>query len=110
MPMKHLPRLVLCLLTVAGTTACSYQTVATTSDSVRAAINVGDTVRVTSLGGDQTTFRVTELDAESIAGDGERYALTQVATLEKREVNRTTVWVAVGVAAIAAAGGSGSSY
>lgn len=110
MRMKCVLGCVLCLLTLAVTTACSYQTVATTSDGIRAVINVGDTVRVTTPSGQQSTFRVTEIDNESIAGEDERHMLTQVASLERREVNRSAAWVVVGVAAIAAASGSGGSY
>ena len=91
--------------------ACAFQPITPAPDAIRASISSGDTVRVTTLNGQEHTFRVTEIGPEQLSGESEEVAYGQIAQLEKREINRTTLWVLVGLAVAGlAGGGGGSSY
>ena len=48
--------------------ACAFQPITPASDVIRASISSGDTVRVTTLNGQEHTFRVTEVGPEQLSG------------------------------------------
>ena len=92
--------------------ACAFQPITPAPDAIRASISSGDTVRVTTLNGQEHTFRVTEVGPEQLSGGTEEVAYGQIVQLEKQEINKPVLWVVLGIAVAALAGGSssGSSY
>ena len=67
---------------------------------------------MTTLNGQEHTFRVTEIGPEQLSGGTEEVAYGQIAQLDKREINKTALWVVVGiaVAGLASSSGGGGSY
>ena len=92
--------------------ACAFQPITPAPDAIRALISSGDTVRVTTVNGQEHTFRVTEVGPEQLSGGTEEVAYGQTAQLDKRKINKTALWVVVGiaVAGLASSSGGGGSY
>ncbi len=92
--------------------ACAFQPITPAPDAIRASISSGDTVRVTTLNGQEHTFRVTEIGPEQLSGESEEVAYGQIAQLEKHEINKPVLWAVLGVAlaGLAASSGGGGSY
>ena len=92
--------------------ACAFQPVTPAPDAIRASISSGDTVRVTTLNGQEHTFRVTDVGLEQLSGETEEISYGQIAQLEKQEINKPVLWVVLGIAlaGLAANSGGGGSY
>ena len=93
--------------------ACAFQPITPAPDAIRASISSGDTVRVTTLNGQEHTFRVTDVGPERLSGGTEEVAYGQIAQLEKREINKPVLWAVVGIALaglVAGSSGGGRAY
>ena len=93
--------------------ACAFQPRIPAPDAIRASIRSGDTVRVTTLNGQEHTFRVTDVGLEQLSGETEEVAYGQIALLEKREINKPILWAVVGIALaglVAGSSGGGRAY
>ncbi len=92
--------------------ACAFQPITPAPDAIRASISSGDTVRVTTLNGQEHTFRVTEIGPEQLRGETEEVAYGQIAQLERQEINKPVLWAVLGIAlaGLAASSGGGGSY
>jgi len=88
------------------TTSCtSLHTVnIPSSDSPPAspAVEIGDTVVITSRDANKKRFKVTAIETDALIGKGERVAYADMATLNVEQVRSVTVaWVMIAIAAAA---------
>ena len=103
------------------TSCASFQDVQipTADQSAAPAVQVGQTVEATTRDGTKKTFKVTAVEKDALVGQDVRVAYQDMTSLRVQTESGSgnkTVWIVVGVLAVAAVaaaaggGGGGSSY
>jgi hypothetical protein len=69
---------------IVGCTSTMQPISGTEASMVHVAIVVGDTVRVLTKNGDRQTFKVTEITADTLDGEGQSIRYDEMAFVEKR--------------------------
>jgi hypothetical protein len=117
--MKKLVQQLLALCVVLSMVGCTtVQPLTVDPSGLSSTLKRGDQVEVVTSSGQQLQFKIDNVDAAGLQGDGQRIAYNDIQSISRKQMDtKRTAWVVLGVVAagaLAAAagggGGGGSGY